>query len=201
MIKKILYSVLGVIVLVIVSVIIGFNTVPKNVQTQNTVPVHNPIVIATSSATTLLDAKQKVSAILSVSMDHYVALLSAGKMAKGSTQYSSATEGTAALSDPNSSASKISAFRNSTCLQNDMTANLSTAYRDSSNIYYDAKLDSTAIDNWYSDMSEASSNICIWASDAVSWEIKGVSTAKLSTDESIVITDLAQARKDIERLK
>jgi hypothetical protein len=201
MLKKVLYSVLGVIILVIVSVIVGFNTTSKTEQTQNNVPVHNPIVVATSSATTLSDAKQKVRTILSASIDHYVALLSAGKIAKGSIQYSSAVEGTAALSDPNSPASKISVFRNSICLQNDPTINLSTAYRDSSNIYYDAKLDSSVIDNWYSDMSEASSNICIWASDAISWEIKDVSTTKLSADESTITTDLAQARKDIERLR
>lgn len=195
MTKKVLYSVIGVVVLAIIVLIVNSSN-----GSQPAAQVQQNTTVQPAATTLSPEAvKQKVAVLLSASTDHYVTLLSTGKAAQGTTQYSAA-EATAALNDPNSSPAKISAFRNSTCLQSDPSVDLTDTYRNASNLYYDAHLDSAAIDDWYADMSDASSNICIWAADAVSWEIKGISTAKLSVDEATVAKDIAKARVDIQAL-
>lgn len=195
MAKKVLYSVIGVAVLgFVLLLIIGLNTPqPIKEATQGT-SAQNPVVVATSSA----PDKQKVVAILSASTDHYVSLLSAGKTALGTTQYADANAGLKALNDSNSAASRLGLFRTNTCLKNDPGANAISAYQEADNLYSGTSPD--ALGNWNEDTNNAASDICLWAGDAVSWQIKEVPTTKLQADEQKVSDDLTKARADIQAL-
>lgn len=195
MAKKVLYSVIGVVVLgFVLLLIIGLNTPQSIKHTQQTAPVQNPVAVATSSA----PDKQKIVAILSASTDHYVSLLSAGKVALGTTQYADANAGLRALNDPSSPASQLGSFRTNTCLKNDPGASAITAYQDVDNLYSGTSPD--ALGSWNEDTNNVASDICLWTGDAVSWQIKEISTAKLHADEQKVSDDLAKARADIKQI-
>lgn len=195
MAKKILYSVIGVVVLgFVLLLIIGLNTPQPIKQAQESAPAQNPIVVATSSA----PDKQKAATILSASTDHYVSLLSAGKAALGTTQYADANAGLQALNDPSSAASQLGSFRTNTCLKNDPGANAISAYQEADNLYSGTSPD--ALGNWNEDINNAASDICLWAGDAVSWQIKEISTAKLHADEQKIADDLTKARSDVQTL-
>ena len=195
MVKKVLYSVIGVAVLgFVLLLIIGLNTPKPIKQTQQSVPTQNPVVVATSST----PDKQKVAAILSASTDHYLSLLNAGKTALGTTQYADANAGLKALNDPNSNASQLGSFRTNTCLKNDPGANAISAYQEADNLFSGSSPD--ALGNWNEDVNNAASDICLWAGDAVSWQIKEISTAKLHADEQKVSEDIAKAQLDIKQI-
>ena len=195
MVKKVLYSVIGVAVLgFVLLLVIGLNTPQPIKQVQENASAQNPVTVATSSA----PDKQKVIAILSASTDHYVTLLSAGKAALGTTQYADANAGLKALSDPNSPASQLGSFRTNTCLKNDPGTNAMSAYQEADNLYSGTSPD--ALGNWNENINNAASDICLWAGDAVSWQIKEVQATKLQADEQKVAGDLAKARADIQAL-
>jgi len=156
--------------------------------------VQNPVVVATSSA----PDKQKVAAILSASTDHYVSLLSSAKTVLGTTQYADANAGLKALNDPSSAASQLGSFRTNTCLKNDPGTNAMSAYQEADNLYSGTSPD--ALGNWNEDINNAASDICLWAGDAVSWQIKEVTTTKLRADEQKVTDDITKARADIQSL-
>ena len=195
MFKKVLYSVIGVVVLGFVLVlIIGLNAPQPIKQAQESVPVQNPVAAATSST----PDKQKITTILSASTDHYASLLSAGKVALGTTQYADANAGLKALNDPSSTASQLGSFRTNTCLKNDPGANAISAYQEADNLYSGTSPD--ALGNWNEDVNNAASDICLWTGDAVSWQIKEGPVTKLHADEQKVVGDLAKARADIQAL-
>jgi hypothetical protein len=195
MAKKVLYSVIGVVVLgFVLLLIIGLNTPQPIKQVTQSAPVQNPVAVATSTA----PDKQKVAAILSASTNHYASLLSAGKVALGTTQYADANAGLNALNDPDSNARQLGSFRRNTCLKNDPGANAISAYQQADNLYSGTSPD--ALGNWNEDINNAASDICLWAGDAVSWQIKEVLATKLQADEQKVAGDLAKARADIQAL-
>lgn len=198
MVKKVLYSVIGVVVLgFVLLLIIGLNTPQPIKQAQQTVPTQNSVAVATSS---VLD-KQKVVAILSASVTYYTQLFATGKATLGTTQYVDAYAGVKAFDDPNSAAVRFGAFNTDTCMKNDQGANVMNAYRTVSDLYYSAGISSTDdLDNWSYDLNSAVSDICLWAGDAVSWQIKEVSTTKLHADEQKVTDDLTKAHADIQAL-
>ncbi len=195
MVKKVLYSVIGVAVLgFVLLLIIGLNTPQSIKQVHQSVPVQNPVVVATSST----QNKQRVVAILSASTDHYSSLLTAGKAALGTTQYADANAGVKALNDPSSAASQFGSFRTNTCLKNDPGANAISAYQEADNLY--SGTSPAALSNWSEDINNVASDICLWAGDAVSWQIKEKSTAKLHTDEQKITNDLAKAQADTKQI-
>ncbi len=195
MFKKVLYSIIGVVVLgFVLLLIIGLNTPQPTKQAQESAPTQNPVAVATSSA----PDTQKIVAILSASIDHYVSLLGAGKTALGTMQYADANAGLKAFNDPNSAASQFGSFRTNTCLKNDPGANAISAYQQADSLYPDTSPD--ALGNWNADINDAASDICLWAGDAVSWQIKEISTTKLRADEQKVSDDFAKARADIQAL-
>lgn len=195
MVKKVLYSVIGVVVLgFVLLLIIGLNSPQPIKQAQENASAQNPVAVATSSA----PDTQKVAAILSASTDHYASLLNAGKAALGTTQYADANAGLKALNDPNSAASRLGLFRTNTCLKNDPGANVISAYQQADNLYSGTSPD--ALGNWNEDINNAASDICLWAGDAVSWQIKEISTTKLHADEQKVSDDLVKAHADIQAL-
>lgn len=65
--------------------------------------------------------KAAVRSILLASVNHYAGLLAQGQQALGTTQYPSAQAGLAAFSDPNSAASKFSAYQKHVNPANDMS--------------------------------------------------------------------------------
>jgi hypothetical protein len=195
MAKKVLYSVIGVVVLgFVLLLVIGLNSSQPIKQAQESALVQNPVAVATSSA----PDTQKVVAILSASTDRYASLLSAGKATLGTTQYADANAGLKALNDPNSPASQLGSFRTNTCLKNDPGANAISAYQEADNLYSGTSPD--ALGNWNEDVNNAASDICLWAGDAVSWQIKEIPTTKLHTDEQKVSDDLAKAWTDIKQV-
>ena len=199
MVKKVLYSVIGVAVLIIVpSLIIGSN-LPQPKVVQNSVATPSPLVATTSAKQSVAAPdKQKVGAVLSASVAYYTQLFATGKVALGTMQYADANAGLKALNDPSSPASQLGAFRTNTCLKNDPGANAIRAYREAEHLYSGTSPD--ALGNWNEDVNNAASDICLWAGDAVSWQIKEIPTTKLHTDEQKVSDDLAKARTDIKQV-
>ena len=193
MAKKVLYSVIGVVVLgFALLLVIGLNT-PAQQKSVGTQPSQ---AIASTSAVKL--DTQKVAAMLSASTDYYSQLLAKGKEALGSTQYPNATTGLSALQDQNSAVSKFSAFRTDTCVKNDPSANAMNTYRTISDLYTSSHAQSPeALDNWNYDTNTVASDICAWASVATDWQISKTSYAQLKVAEQKVTTDLAQVHKDL----
>ncbi len=197
MVKKVLYSVIGVVVLgFVLLLIIGLNS---PAQQKSATVTQAPQTVASTSVAAL-DA-QKVVATLSASTDYYIQLLATGKEALGSTQYPNATAGLSALQDQSSAASKFSAFRTNTCIKNDPAANATDAYRTASDIFSSAHAQSpSTLDDWNYDTNTTASDICAWASVAVDWQISKVSSAQLKVAEQKVVTDLSQVRKDLVQI-
>ncbi len=196
MVKKVLYSVIGVAALIFVSLLFIGNNVPPQKQAAVT---QQPVPVASTSVA-VLDT-QKVIAALTVSTDYYSQLLATGKQLLGATQYPNATAGLDALNDPNSAVSKFSSFRTETCIKNDPSTNAMNAYRSVSDQYTAAQVQSPdALDNWNYDTNTAASDICAWASVGVDWQIRKVSSAQLKAAEQKVTTDLAQVHKDLTQI-
>jgi uncharacterized membrane protein YbaN (DUF454 family) len=88
MIKKVLYSVIGVAVLVIGSLIIVGSNLPQPKVAQNSATTPSPVVAATSSKqNAVVPDKQKVAAILSASVTYYTQLFATGKATLGATHH------------------------------------------------------------------------------------------------------------------
>lgn len=191
MVKKVLYSAIGVVVLgFVLLLVIGLNAPQPIKQAQESVPMQTPVAVATSSA----PDKVKVAAILSVSVDHYAQLFASGKAALGTTQYPNASAGLKAFDDPNSAASKFSNFRKSDNLQNDLSYLDAFKQADS---YYTAANEPDAIGTWRDDMTNLTGDLYKWVDDAASWQISEISSAQLKADEQKVNADFAAAKSDV----
>ncbi len=195
MATKFLYSATGVAVLgFVLLLVIGLNTPQPIKQAQQSALMQNPVVVATSSA----PDNQKIAAILSASVTYYTQLFVTGKAALGTAQYADANAGLKAFNDPNSAAVHFGTFRTNTCLKNDPGANAISAYQEADNLYTDSSPD--ALSKWNEDINNTASDICLWAADAVGWQIKEISSAKLHTDEQKVSEDIAKAEVDIKQI-
>lgn len=137
--------------------------------------------------------KSAVRSILLGSANHYASLLAQGRQALGTTQYPNSQAGLAAFSDPNSAASKFSAYQKHVNPANDLSSLQAFKKADS---YFTAANEPAAISQWQNDMSNAQGDLGTWVQDAVSWQIKEISTTKLQADLAKVEKDLAQARAD-----
>jgi hypothetical protein len=137
--------------------------------------------------------KAAVRSILLDSVNHYATLLREGQQSLGSTQYLSAMAGVAAFNNPNSAASKFSAYRK----HPDPATDLSylKAFQKADH-YFTAANEPAAIRDWQTVMSNAQSKLSVWVNDAVSWQIKQVSAAKLDADAARVEQGLAKAKAD-----
>jgi hypothetical protein len=199
MVKKVLYSVIGVAVLVIGSLIIVGSNLPQSKVVQNNATTPSPVVATTSAKqNAVVPDKQKVAAILSASVTYYTQLFAAGKATLGTTQYADANAGLKAFDDPNSAASRLGSFRTNTCLKNDPGANAIKAYQEADNLYLGTSPD--ALGNWNYDINTVASDICLWAGDAVSWQIKEIPATKLHADEQKIATDISRTRIDIKQI-
>ena len=189
--KSILYSAVGVIVLLIFLVIVS-------TKKQDTTSTSSANIDSTAPA--ILD-KQKVGSILTTSVDHYTQLFTAGKAMLGTTRYPNATAGLQALNDPNSTASKFASFRTDTCIKNDPGTNVINAYRDVSNLYAAAHVKAPdTLDNWNIDLNNAASDICLWAGDAIKWQISEITSTRLQINEEKITNDFFHARTDVDKM-
>jgi hypothetical protein len=152
-----------------------------------------------STTAPIVQRSQDVRPILTASTQDVIKVFASGKTTLGTTQYSSGTQGNAAFSDPNSPAVIFGAFRTSTCIQNDPSGGVMNAYRIASDAL-SPKTNTDALDAWSADMNDATSDLCLWAGDAVSWQIKEISTTQLKADEAKFNQDIAKANKDIGQL-
>ncbi len=193
MIKKITYSVIGVFVFLVT---LGF-LLPKEKVVDTPVVKTNPVATIANQTPVVLDNK-KVEEILTTSVNYYQNLLSTGKTTLGNTQYKGAN-GLKSFDDPNSSAVKFGSFRTNTCIKNDPSVNAISAYKEVSDMYVSTDTPTT-LDDWNYDTNTIASDICIWAGDAVSWQIGEVPITKLKTDELKITNDITKAREDIKQI-
>lgn len=201
MVKKVLYSVIGVAVLGFVFLFILGSNLPKPKVAQNSVATSTPVAVTTPPKQVTAFDKQKATAVLSASIKYYTQLFATGKLLLGTTQYADTNTALRAFDDPNSAAVKFGAFRTDTCLKNDPGANIMSAYRAVSDLYYSAGISSIDdLDNWSYDLNTAASDICLWAGDAVSWQIKEISTAKLQADQQKVDADFVAVQADMRAI-
>lgn len=154
------------------------------------------------SQSTTTETKAKVVGILANSINHYKQLLSQGKSILGTTQYADANAGLTAMNDPNSAAVKFGAFKNGL----DKGDNLNEYY----NAYVQASdyLSSKNIsgfedilNDWNDNMGQADSDLHLWATHAVDWQISNYSNADLRRDEQKFLDDLSKASADIAKIK
>ena len=168
---------------------------PVPQQTQPAVPA------STQSNQAPADPTKQIVVSLSKTTSEYESLFINAKGILGSSQYANAEAGRQALKDPTSAASKLSEFRMNNCLKNDVGQKAIDAYKNADNLYYSASITSPdSLNAWNDDMGEVSSNLCTWANDAISWQIKETSTSKLQADEKKITSGIMQAMKDIQSL-
>jgi hypothetical protein len=138
--------------------------------------------------------KAHVQQILTASVDHYANLLSLGEQTLGSTQYATANVGLAAFNDPNSAASRFSAYRKKSNPEGDLSFLNAFKKADS---YYTAANEPSAISAWRDDMDSASAALNEWVNVAVGWQIREHTTLQLQAAEQKVTAALAKARLDV----
>jgi hypothetical protein len=141
--------------------------------------------------------KGHVQQILTASVDHYANLLSLGEQALGSTQYADANAGLAAFNDPNSAASRFSAYRKKSNPEGDLS--FLNAFKKADN-YYTAANEPKAISTWRDDMNDASVALNEWVNLAVGWQIREHTTLQLQAAEHKVTAALAKARLDVAKV-
>ncbi len=194
---------------VVFFVLVGI-TAPPSVKVTPVAPVvatpvlpqAQPVVPAsTQSNQAPADPTKQIVASLSQTTSEYESLFINAKGILGSSQYANAEAGRQALKDPNSSASKLSEFRMNNCLKNDVGQKAIDAYKNADDLYYSANISSPdSLSAWNDDMGDVSSNICTWANDAISWQVKETPTSKLQADEKKITDGITQAKKDIQSL-
>lgn len=147
------------------------------------------------AATTVSPAvKKKVRAILLGSLNHYEHLLHTGERALGNTQYATSMQGVDAFSDPDSAASRFSAWRQKSNAESDLSFLAAFSKADS---FYNAKNEPDAIGTWRDDMSLATGYFNVWTEFAVGWQIKEHTTAQMQASTRRLERMLAKARRDV----
>jgi hypothetical protein len=137
--------------------------------------------------------KTHVRSILLASVNHYSHLLSQGQQIIGPAPYPNANAGLAAFNDPNSAASRFSAYRKHPNPESDESYLAAFQRADH---FFTAANEPQAIGTWRDDMGQAQSDVAQWVNAAVSWQISQISTANLQADAATVTRDLAKARAD-----
>jgi hypothetical protein len=140
------------------------------------------------------DAKVKARAALTAATEHYAAFLVQGQAAVGTTPYADSTAGLAAMNDSNSSASRFTAWRQSSNAEGDVSTYLNAFHKAQSDF---GGQEPRVVDTWQSDMDEVQIAIVLWVKTAVSWQISEKTKADLSAAATRVTTGIQKARADI----
>jgi len=139
--------------------------------------------------------KAEIRAILTASVDHYVAMLVQGERVLGSTQYPTSMAGVAAFSDPNSAASRFGDYRQHPNPEQDLSFLQAFGRADH---YFTAANEPTAISTWRDDMLAATSAFSQWVNIAVGWQIHEYTTGQLQAAAAKVTRAFDRARRDID---
>lgn len=138
--------------------------------------------------------KNQVRAILNASIQHYQDLLTQGKSILGTTPYADGSAGLVAMNDPNSNASKFSAWRQTSKAETDLS--FLDAFKQA-DAFYNADNEPGAISTWRDDMGTAQSDLAQWVSVAVDWQISAKTTNDLNAAEATFDQDIKQAQADV----
>lgn len=169
------------------------NTASKNQQTSQATPKKVEPAKSVSGPISNAD-KAKVVAILSDNDNHYAAIFKQGQDILGTQQYPNGDAGLSAMDDPNSAASKYSAYQKNPNPCGDFSSNDAFKKADA---YYNADNETNGIRSWQTDTSQFSSDLCQWVNKGVSWQISEITTAQLKTYADKVNQDLAVLAKDV----
>jgi hypothetical protein len=138
--------------------------------------------------------KQRVSAILGRGLAHYVNTWNQGQQILGSTQYADGSAGVAAFNDPTSAASRFSAWRQSSGVEQDVATYLN-AFKQA-DAPYTAANEPSAMGDWRDDMSQLQADITQWVTDSVAWQIRDKTDAQIASDVTTINTDVAKVTAD-----
>lgn len=144
-----------------------------------------------------VEQKAQVAKALTDSANHYDQLLAGGKQALGTTQYASSDAGVAAFSDPNSAASRFSAWRTSSNAERDVSYIEATK---AAGGLYNAENQPDALQAFQNDIGTVQSDLVLWVQAATSWQIKSKTTAELAAAEKTFADDLTKVRADIAQV-
>ena len=152
-----------------------------------------------SAAVVRLTAAQKaqVGQLLTESTNHYDQLMAGGKRALGTTQYDTPQARLDAFGDPNSAASRFSAWRKSSDAERDLTY---TDVFKAADAVYNAQNEPGAISKWRSDVGTAQGRLTLWVQAADEWQIKRKTPAELAAAEQAVSDAMTKVRADIAQV-
>lgn len=197
-------AVLGILFgsLTFVSMVIASATMPPDATTKS-VAKNPPVTIPTKAQpaaatppTISADQRTQLAKGLTDSISFYQGLLSQGQQILGTTPYSSAYDGLAALNDPNSMASKWSTFSQTATSTDYFHSHAQPAYNDAVNAYGSSQYP-TSLDDWLNDMNQAESDFHAWVQQATSWTDSEITSDKLATYANTFQQDLTKAQGDV----
>jgi len=141
--------------------------------------------------------KVRIRQILTNSDNHFARLFSLGLQAAGTTQYANANAGLAAMSDPNSEASRFRAYY----LKFDPVGDhsYSTAYAEADKFYTLADVPNS-LSTWYDDMNSLDVALLDWAQMAPDWQVRVATTAQFHAAGMKVLEAINQSLADINRV-
>jgi hypothetical protein len=163
---------------------------PIATPTQTSKPTSTPSTHKLSAS-----QKQQVSADLNAGLAHYVDAWHQGQQILGTTQYVDANAGLSAMDDPNSAASKFSAWRKTSGIEQDVNTYLN-AFK-SADAFYSADTEPQAISSYEDDMGALQADISTWVTDAVGWQIHTTDNPTMTQDVKTINTDISQVQADI----
>jgi hypothetical protein len=139
--------------------------------------------------------RDKAAAILTTATDHYAQAFAQGQAIVGTTQYADGNAGLDALQDPNSAASKFSAWRQSSKIEQDVMT-YQNAFGDADSGFTAAD-EPASISTWRDDVGNVRADITQWVQTAVSYQISTATQADLDAAAAKVQADLKTARSDV----
>jgi hypothetical protein len=169
-------------------------------NTNATAAPHTAAPTATNSSTAAnplapASARTKAAAVLNNAIDHYASEFATGRAIVGTTRYADANAGLAALDDPNSAASKFSAWRTSTRIEQDVTT-----YQDAftqADAGFNPADEPAAMGRWRDDTATVQSDINAWIQAAVGYQISAATQSDLDAAAAKVAADLKTAHADV----
>lgn len=133
----------------------------------------------------------------------YTSAYQDGQDSLGTTQYADANAGLQALTIPGSAASNFSGWQKTwRTFEPKFYNSIVQSYGAASDCYFQLGVaEPTSLANGRDDMAQLDGDIFKWIPDAVAWQIQTASTAKLSNDETVIVTDIGVVQQDITALK
>lgn len=178
-----------------VNVVVTRTSTPTATARSTARPTASAPAATPSSEKLSASQKQQVLSDLNSGLSYYVNTWHQGQQILGTTQYTDASAGLAAMSDPNSAASRFSAWRQSTKIEQDVSTYID-AYN-KSDAFYNAGNEPQALSDYLNDMGTLQADISQWVTDAVGWQIQTTDNATMAQDVQTINTDIAQVQSDI----